>query len=236
MWDDCPISLLENNMDIPDLAIEILHQGTQRDLEKFFGVAWRIWYNRNHVLYEANGTSEAHIWGAAIRMIEDFKEANGLDFKHKMDKKDHWEPPRVGFYIINVDGAIPLANGHSGIGIIVWDSDCRFFAAMSMPLQGRYSVEETEAIAMEQGCELAKKLGLERVIIESGSLLTIQAVEANDVIGVVGHIVKSIVQSLCSIQESKIRHSNRTSNKIAHELTQHARRIRETFIWRMEIP
>ena len=80
MWDDCPISLLGNNMDIPDLAIEILHQGTQRDLEKFFGVAWRIWYNRNHVLYEANGTSEARIWGAAICMIEDFKEANGLDF------------------------------------------------------------------------------------------------------------------------------------------------------------
>ena len=44
------------------------------------------------------------------------------------------------------------------------------------------------------------------------------------------------MQSLCNIQESKIRQINRTSNKIAHELAQHARRIRETFIWRMEIP
>ena len=134
-------------------------------------------------------------------MIEDFKEANGLDFKHKMDKKNHWEPPLVGFYIINVDGAIPLANGHLGIEIIVRDSDSRFFAATSMPLQGRYSVKETEAIAMEQRCVLAKKLGLERVIIESDSLLTVQAVEANDVRGAIGHIVKSIVQSLCNIQE-----------------------------------
>ena len=72
---------------------------------------------------------------------------------------------------------------------------------MSMLLQGRYSIEETEAIAMEQGCVLAKKLGLERVIIESDSLLIVLAVEANDVRGAVGHIVKSIVQSLCSIQE-----------------------------------
>ena len=54
---------------------------------------------------------------------------------------------------------------------------------------------------MEQGCVLAKKLGLERVIIESDSLLIVLAVEANDVRGAVGHIVKSIVQSLCSIQE-----------------------------------
>nr|POE81914.1 hypothetical protein CFP56_08237 [Quercus suber] len=161
MWDDYPISLMGNNMDIPDLAVEILHQGTQRDLEKFFRVAWRIWYNRNQVLYEANGTSEAHIWGAAIHMIKDFKEANG-------------------------------------IGVVVRDSDNRFVAAMSLPLQGRYSVEETEAAAVEQGCVLAKKLGLERVMIESDSVLTIQVVEANDVRGVVSHIVKGIVQSLCS--------------------------------------
>ena len=137
----------------------------------------------------------------AIRMIEDFKDANGLDFKHKMDMKDHWEPPPVGFYIINVDGTIPLANGRLGNGIIVRESDCRFFAAMSMPLQGRYFVKETKAIAMEQVCVLAKRLGLERVIIESDSLLTVQAVIANYVRGAIGLIVKSIVQSLCSIQE-----------------------------------
>nr|POE95157.1 hypothetical protein CFP56_25274 [Quercus suber] len=126
--------------------------------------------------------------------------------------------------------------GGFGIGVVVRDSDSRFIAAMCLPLQGRYSVEETEAAAVEQGCVLAKKLGLERVIIESDSLLTVQAVEANDVRGVVGHFVKGIVQSLCNFQESKIRHINRTSNKIAHELAKHARRIRESAMWRMEIP
>ena len=50
MWEDCPISLMDINRDVSDLAIEILHQGTQRDLEKFFGVAWRIWLNRNQVI------------------------------------------------------------------------------------------------------------------------------------------------------------------------------------------
>ena len=37
MWEDCPISLMDINRDVLDLAIEILHQGTQRNLEKFFG-------------------------------------------------------------------------------------------------------------------------------------------------------------------------------------------------------
>ena len=134
-------------------------------------------------------------------MIEDFKEANGLKIKHMGDKKDHWEPPLVGYYTINVDGAIPLANGHSGIGVVVRDSDSRFVAALSLPLQGRYSIEETEVAAVEQGCVLAIKLGLEKVILESNSLLTIQTIETNDVKGAVGHFMKGIVQSFCNFQE-----------------------------------
>ena len=142
----------------------------------------------------------------------------------------------MAYYTINVDGAVPLANGHSGIRVVVRDSESRFVAAMSLPLQGRYSVEETEAAAMEQGCVLAIKLGLERVILESDSLLTVQAVEANDVRGAVGHFVKGIVQSFCNFQESKIRHINRTSNKIAHELAQLARRSSESVMWKLEVP
>ena len=40
---------------------------------------------------------------------------------------------------------------------------------VSMPLLRRYSVEEIEAIAVEQGLVLAKELGLEKIIIEGDS-------------------------------------------------------------------
>ena len=42
-------------------------------------------------------------------------------------------------------------------------------AAVSMPLLKRNSVEEIEAIAVEQGLVLAKELGLEKIIIEGDS-------------------------------------------------------------------
>ena len=42
-WIDCPISLLEGRRDFSDIALDILRQGTQRDLEIFFWVAWMIW-------------------------------------------------------------------------------------------------------------------------------------------------------------------------------------------------
>nr|POE92492.1 hypothetical protein CFP56_37937 [Quercus suber] len=63
-----------------------------------------------------------------------------------------------------------------------------------MPLPGRYFVEDIEAITVEQGLVLDKELGLEKIIVEGDSLLTIQAVETMDVRGVVGHIIKGIGQ------------------------------------------
>ncbi|KAK7857205.1 hypothetical protein CFP56_019147 [Quercus suber] len=110
-------------------------------------------------------------------MIEEHKDVNSLKAKQKVNKKQQWEPPPVGFYTINVDGAIPSTNGQSGVGLLIRDWNRRVIAAVSMPLPGRYSVEETEAIAVEQGLVLAKELGLEKIIVEGDSLLTIQAVE-----------------------------------------------------------
>ena len=62
-----------------------------------------------------------------------------------------WTPPPVGFFKINVDGAVPSVDGHSGVGVVIRDWERKVVAAKSLPLLGRIAVEETEAIAMEQG-------------------------------------------------------------------------------------
>ena len=51
-------------------------------------------------------------------MIEDYKDVNGLEAKHKVNKKKQWEPPPEVFDLINVDGAIPLTNGQSKVGML----------------------------------------------------------------------------------------------------------------------
>ena len=83
---------------------------------------------------------------------------------------------------------IPLTNGQFGVGMIIRDWN-RVIVVVSMPLPGRFSIEEIEVIAVEQVLVLAKELGLEKTIIEFDSLLTVQAVELMD-FG--GHIIKGI--------------------------------------------
>ena len=59
-----------------------------------------------------------------------------------------------------MDGAIPAEDGHSGIGIVIWDWESQIVTAVSMPLSGKFAVEETEALVMEKGAILAMELGL----------------------------------------------------------------------------
>ena len=56
-WNDCPTRILECSCDISDLALSIISQGAQSDLQKLFGVAWAIWYHKNQLVYEANETT-----------------------------------------------------------------------------------------------------------------------------------------------------------------------------------
>ena len=51
-WLDSPFDLLNVNMDIVDIAMEVLKFGTPSDLEFFFVVAWAIWHNRNTIVHE----------------------------------------------------------------------------------------------------------------------------------------------------------------------------------------
>ena len=54
-------------------------------------------------------------------MVEDFKTANNLSAIGKEKKIKEWRPPPEGIFLINVDGAIPAEDGHSRVGVAIWD-------------------------------------------------------------------------------------------------------------------
>ena len=97
-------------------------------------------------------------------MIKDFKGTRSWDINIPQRNEKAWTPSPVGFFKINMDGAVPSVDGHSGVDIIIRDWERKVVVAKCLPLSGRIAMEETEAIAMEQGMILAKSLGLEKTI------------------------------------------------------------------------
>ena len=155
-------------------------------------------------------------------MVEDFQIANKSCVTRKEKQPRAWRPPPEDSCLINVDRAIPAANGHSRIGIVIWDWESQIVAAVSMPLSEKFAVEETEALAMEKGAILAVELGLENVILERDSMQTVQAVKDKDCKGLAGNIISSIILEMSNFRMAEVRHISRNGNMIAHELVQQA--------------
>ena len=62
-------------MDISDVVLDILKNGTNCDLEVFFGAAWFVWYNRNQVAYDSKCQLPSQIWRFARSFLQDYKGA-----------------------------------------------------------------------------------------------------------------------------------------------------------------
>ena len=146
---DGPADLLNVNMDIIDIAMEIFESGTSSDVEVFFGVAWAIWYNRNKIVYESSSQVPDHIWGFAKKYILEFKGTSIACSQSLSRSEGKWIVPHLGVFKINVDGAIFENDRNSSVGVVIRDEASNVHVACCKYLQGQYSVEEVEVLAME---------------------------------------------------------------------------------------
>ena len=109
-------------------------------------------------------------------------------------------------------------------------------AALCSPLQSYFSAELKEVFALEQGVLFAQELQLPRVIFEFDALAVIQAVNDKATGSFYGHLILGILQNCESFESCHFKHLSRSSNSVAHELAQHARRTGNCQIWKGVAP
>ena len=79
---------------------------------------------------------------------------------------------------------------------MIRDAAGNIIAAYCKYLQGRYLVEEVEALAMECGLLLAKEQMIPQIILESDSLTTVSSVIAADFDGLLAIFIMGSIVSL----------------------------------------
>jgi len=134
-------------------------------------------------------------------------------------KEEKWTAPPPGVFKINVDGATSENERNSSVGVVIRDATGAVHVACCKYLQGQYSVEEVEALAMECGLILAKEQKLSQSILESDALTAINGVIVAKTNGYLGHVYQGILSLLSSFSSWKIKHVKRDYNKAVHELT-----------------
>ena len=153
-----------------------------------------------------------------------------------MKESSRWTPPLPGVFKINVDGATLEDGLNSSVGAVIRDSGGVVLTACSKFLQGQFSVEEVEALAMEVGILLARDMKLSQIIVESDAISIVNSVNENFMEGSIGHLFQGILALLSSFTSWKVNHVNWDYNRVAHELAHLARRSEDMQVWRGILP
>ena len=188
-WHTCPVNLLGRDINLVDIALEILEAGSPQDLEILVATAWSIWLNRNKVVHESGGSSPSQIWNMARRTHEDYCDAIASHFLKQPPPDVGWMAPPPEFYKINVDGATASERNLSCAGVVIRDCKGLVIATSNKVLNGAFAAEVTEALAVEEGVRLAKELDLSQVIIESDSVVVVEAIGSGSCNGELGSLV-----------------------------------------------
>ena len=132
---------------------------------------------------------------------------------------------------INVDGATTDDGRRSSVEVVIRECRGIMVAARGVLLNASYDVETTEALAIEAGILLAAEKKLPQVLIESNSLIVIQAMNSGSCHGIIGPVIHGILNLLNQFRSWKVLHLKRDYNKVAHELAQYVRKAGMSQTW-----
>ena len=129
-WQTCPINLGVKRLDITDIALGIMENGTSLDLEIFFATTWSIWHNRNQVVHEHPCLPSSQVWGYAQRLRSDYKGAITANLFRQQPLDVGWAAPPPDTHKINVDGATSEDGRLSSVGVVIqslqrYDGGCK---------------------------------------------------------------------------------------------------------------
>ncbi|XP_015387366.2 uncharacterized protein LOC107177674 [Citrus sinensis] len=173
--------------------------------------------------------------------VEVYQRVHGKEQTSKrsenVSKQDQWCPPPVGYYKVNVDVAVHTEQQLTGLGVVIRNPQGQVIVAAVKSTKFQDNVTEAEVEAVKWGLEIALKLRLAAVIIETdcievANLANSKTSSRKEIVWTISdiHSYKEKFQSL------SIQHVPRCCNNCAYSLAKRALRSSETVTWKDNFP
>ena len=168
----------------------------------------------------------AMMW--SVKNISDWKEAKddrdrrrAINSTSVTQRQVKWRKPDLGTLKLNVDAAMSLGASSFSIGLVLRDHSGAFVSGKTISKGMVTSVFEAEALAVLEGLNWLLTGNHDSVIIESDSLLIVQALQSppDDNLLEVGFILDACRSILVSRPGYSISFVKRQANKAAHLVT-----------------
>lgn len=128
-----------------------------------------------------------------------------------------WIPPPLGKLKLNTDAAVRLGEDLFSVGLVLRDHLGSFIAGKVLRMMMVSSVFEAEVEAIKEGLKWLSSLPYQYVIVESDSLLAVQALKrSNDNCLEVGFALDECNDILLSRPGMSVSFAKRQANRVAH--------------------
>uniref|UniRef100_A0A803QD58 RNase H type-1 domain-containing protein n=1 Tax=Cannabis sativa TaxID=3483 RepID=A0A803QD58_CANSA len=135
----------------------------------------------------------------------------------------NWTAPVAGFLKVNVDGALFSASNSFGLGGLARDANGHLIEAFCLHKPGCVQPSLVEAIGVKEALSWIKTKGWEHVILETDSLVVVQALQSNVVMqSLFGSTITYCRNLLKSLPYVNVCFVKRSANNAAHCLARGA--------------
>ena len=213
----------------PEWLLNRVNEGTMQEVCKVASVLWGIWYGRNKRVWDDKLISPAIATDWSMRAVKEWQQAqkNRPDQVNSREstvlkKSVSWRPPDAGSMKINVDASLSKESDSYAVGMVIRDDKGVFVEDKVTRLEHMEQALDAEARGVLESLRWAVEKGLQRVCVETDSLLTVQALQKNSV-GVleVGHVLEERLKYLQEHPQFSIVFVQRQANKVAHEMAKY---------------
>ena len=176
--------------------------------------------------------------GWAGGFLEAYREANKPQQREgSKGSVSVWPPPNPGVWAISVDAAVDATGGRYGSGCVIRDHWGMVLASEIAAKSLGLSPELAEATAILRGLDLAKDLGLRRVVVHSDCLRVVNAIKVRDIPHTeLGTIVEDIKVSSYTFLKATFTFIPRSCNMVAHNLAKYALLVNTEARWSGCVP
>ncbi|XP_021722372.1 uncharacterized protein LOC110689847 [Chenopodium quinoa] len=205
---------------IADMLCWFAKKVSKEQLRVFTSLCWAAWHCRNKHIFEGPGGIRAVEMARGFVL---FSSDYGL-YNSKLNgggprtyaSASLWSLPPAGVVKLNVDAHIREGIGVQ-FGVLIRDNHGGLLAAAVKHCEARWSPDMAEAGAMRYGVELARRLGFEKVVLESDALTTVRAIQTRQVgAAPIFLLFDDVLKMSNDFSFFSCNHVKRTGNTVAH--------------------